>query len=107
MFQKKKPMSSGILNKEDDKDVQIISSVMGQSTTQALLQRSIDVYPTVQMEIVVGHLTEAMVYIRSQDVQIKNFVLQMDVLSQQKLELETQSAKSIKHDVLMEGIEQI
>ena len=69
------------------------------------MQRSIDVYLTVQMETVVQHLTEAMVYIRSQDVQIKNFVLQMDVLNQQKLELEKQYAKSIKHDVLVEGIE--
>ena len=72
-----------------------------------MFQRTAQQYSIGQMELVIQHLTEVMFYIRQQDLQVKNYVLQIELLNQQKAEWEKQAVSMVFHEMLLAGIEQI
>ena len=82
LFQKDKPGSSK-MPKEESKDMGILGSIFGQQTGMSnILQGSAEPYPTGQLKSVMQNLTEVMLYVRNQDIQVKNSALQIELLNQ-------------------------
>ena len=74
MFQKDKPGSSK-MPKEESQDMGILGSIFGQTGMSNILQESAEPYPTGQLTSVMQNLTEVMLFVRNQDIQVKNSAL--------------------------------